>query len=98
LQLPLHFYCECVALIHLLVVLLFCLVSPYSNQASMFFSATRSLGCQPYLDSQKEACTCALAEKVAQAAKDLGAGALADSLAHAADAADEAIRGSKVDL
>jgi len=75
----------------------FLFFSLYSNQATMFFSATRSLGCQPYLDSQKEACTCTLAEKVAQAAKD-GAGALADSFAHAADAADEAMRGSKVDL
>jgi hypothetical protein len=97
LQLLLHCYCECSSYSPVGCAPVSVLVSFCSNQATMFFSATRSLGCQPYLDSQKEACTCTLAEKVAQAAKE-GAGALADSLANAADATDDAIRGIKVDL
>ena len=48
------------------------------GQAQMFFTGTRSLGCQAYLDSQKEACVCSVkdavkkvAGKVADAAKKL---------------------------
>ena len=39
------------------------------GQASMFFTGTRSLGCQAYIESQKEACTCGPLEKVKSAAK-----------------------------
>jgi len=34
------------------------------GQAQMFFTGTRALGCQAYLDSQKEACTCSPFETV----------------------------------
>jgi hypothetical protein len=52
----------------------------------MFFTATRTLGCQTYLDSQKEACTCSFPEKVKRAAKE-GAKKVADAAAQVAQAA-----------
>ena len=53
----------------------------------MFFTATRTLGCQTYLESQKEACTCTLGEKVKQAAKDG-----VDVVKRAANAAGQAVK------
>ena len=65
-------HAACSDLIHLLLLLLLLLLACLSSsgQASMFFTATRTLGCQTYLDSQKEACTCTFAEKVKKTAKD----------------------------
>ena len=51
----------------------------------MFFTATRTLGCQTYLESQKDACTCSFGEKVKQAAKKVAkkAGEVADEVGRA---------------
>jgi hypothetical protein len=47
------------------------------GQAQMFFTGTRSLVCQAYLDSQKEACVCSLKDAVKKVAGKVAAAAKA---------------------
>lgn len=87
-------HADCSVLTHLLLLLLLLtLILSSSGQASMFFTATRTLGCQTYLDSQKEACTCTLAEKAKKAIKD-GATKVKQAAKAAGDAVKEAVHGA----
>lgn len=47
------------------------------GQANLFHSATRSMGCQAFLDSQREACHCSLPQKIKNLVGDTAAAAMA---------------------